>query len=71
MHEQEVSTGKTFIVRCSPEKFEHAAWLSAIHSEVLSVNEKDYSLHIFPLPEMLKGQLDKLGASVSRYPSRS
>jgi hypothetical protein len=67
--EQQFPKKNSFVIQCSPENFEHAAWLSAVYSEVLSVNEQTHSLRISPLPDMLKGQFEKLGASVSTSPS--
>jgi hypothetical protein len=55
---------KSYIVQCPAETFDHAAWLSAVHSEVLSINEENHSLLIFPMTEMLLGQFEKLGAFV-------
>lgn len=63
--EQEALRAKSFIVQCSPATFDHAAWLSAVYSEVISVNEERHRLRIFPLSELLKGQFEKLGASVA------
>ncbi len=55
---------KSYIVQCPPDTFDHAAWLSAVHSEVLSVNEDTHSLLIFPMSELLRGQFEKIGAFV-------
>lgn len=58
---------KPYIVQCSQDNFEQAAWLSAVFSEVLSVNEQNRRLEIFPLSDLLRGQLEKLGASVTKF----
>jgi hypothetical protein len=57
---------KSWLVQCSPDNFEHVAWLSAVFSEVLFVNEQGHSLLIFPLNDHLKGQIERLGAAVTR-----
>ena len=66
--EQEVLRAKSYIVQASPDTFDHAAWLSAIHSEVISVNEETQRLRIFPITDCLRRQFEKLGASVSHFP---
>jgi hypothetical protein len=63
--EQKAPGTQSYIVQCSPDKFEHASWLSAVFSEVLSVNEDSCRLHIAPLSDLLRGQLDKLGARIT------
>lgn len=55
---------QSFIVQCSADTFDHAAWLSAVHSRVLSVNEAEHRLSIFPMTELLRGQFERLGAVV-------
>jgi hypothetical protein len=64
--EHEIPKTKSYVVQCSADNFEHAAWLSAVYSEVLSVNEQAHRLHIFPVTDLLMGQFEKMGASVSK-----
>jgi hypothetical protein len=59
----------SFIVQCSADTFDHAAWLAAIFSEVLAINEENHRLRIFPLTDMLRGQFEKLGAIVTSSPA--
>lgn len=66
LSEQEALRAKSYIVQATPDTFDHAAWLSAVYSEVICVNEEAHRLRIFPLTELLKGQFEKLGASVIR-----
>ena len=66
--EQETLRAKSYIVQASPDTFDHAAWLSAIHSEVLCVNEENQRLRIFPISDLLRRQFEKLGASVTHSP---
>ena len=66
--EQEILRAKSYIVQASPDTFDHAAWLSAIHSEVICVNEESQRLRIFPMCDLLRRQFEKLGASVTHYP---
>ena len=54
----------SFFVQCSPVTFDHAAWLSAVHSEVISVDDDAHSLTISPMTDLLRGQFDKLGVDV-------
>lgn len=56
---------RSFLIQCSSRTFDHAAWLSAVHSEILCVNEEGHSLRIFPMTELLRTQFEKLGASVA------
>jgi hypothetical protein len=56
---------KSWLVQCTADSFEHAAYLAAVFSEVLSVNEQGFSLQIASLSDRLKGQLDKIGVNVS------
>ncbi|HYD17207.1 MAG TPA: hypothetical protein VEF76_01850 [Patescibacteria group bacterium] len=60
------SQNKFWTVQCSAETFEHAAYLSAVFSEVISVNDQAHRLQIGSLPELLKGQFEKLGAAISK-----
>lgn len=62
----DVAGMKSWIVQCSADNFEHAAYLSAVFSEVISVNDKAHSLQISSLTDALKGQFEKLGAAVSK-----
>lgn len=55
---------QSFIVQCSADVFDHAAWLSAVHSEIISIDEEEHRLNIYPMSEMLRGQFEKLGAVV-------
>ena len=66
--EQEVLRAKSYIVQASPDTFDHAAWLSAIHSEVICVNEDAQRLRIFPITDLLRRQFEKLGASITHSP---
>lgn len=66
--EQDVLRSKSYIVQASPGTFDHAAWLSAIYSEVICVNEENQRLRIFPLTDLLRGQFEKLGAMVTLSP---
>jgi hypothetical protein len=54
----------SFLVQCSADTFDHAAWLSAVHSQVISVNEDEHRLSIYPMTELLRGQFERLGAVV-------
>lgn len=56
---------KSWLVQCSADNFEHAAYLSAVFSEVLAVNEPAHSLHVSTMTDPLRVQLSKLGANVS------
>ncbi|TAL35914.1 MAG: hypothetical protein EPN97_06835 [Alphaproteobacteria bacterium] len=69
LSEQEALRAKSYIVQASKDTFDHVAWLSAVYSEVISVNEEAHRLRIFPLTDILKGQFEKLGASVMRSAS--
>jgi len=62
----DVAGMKSWIIQCSADNFEHAAYLSAVFSEVISVNDQAHRLQISSLTEMLKGQFEKLGAAVSK-----
>jgi hypothetical protein len=64
--ELEALRSKSYIVQCSPLNFDHAAWLSAVYSEVISVNEENHRLRIFPMTDMLRSQFERLGASVTK-----
>jgi hypothetical protein len=55
---------QSYLVQCAPDTFDHAIWLSAVHSEVLFVSEEQCRLCIFPMTELLRGQFEKLGAVV-------
>lgn len=63
--EQDSLQAESYVIECSPQTFDHAAWLSAIHSEVLSVSEEDSRLSISPVSDLLRGEFEKLGASVT------
>lgn len=63
--EQDILRAKSYVVQASPDTFDHAAWLSAIHSEVICVNEESQRLRIFPITDMLRRQFERLGASVT------
>lgn len=58
---------KSWLVQCSADNFEHVAYLSAVFSEVLSVNEQGFSLRISSLTDALRGRIEKLGAAVTRF----
>lgn len=58
---------KSWLVQCSADNFEHAAYLSAVFSEVLAVNEQGHSLYISKLPDRLRGQYEKLGAAITSF----
>lgn len=58
---------KSWLVQCSADNFEHAAYLSAVFSEVLSINEPAFRLHIGTLNDRLRGQFEKLGADVTHF----
>ena len=51
----DVSGMNSWVIQCSADNFEHAAYLSAVFSEVISVNDKAHRLQISSLTEMLKG----------------
>ncbi|MDE1153651.1 MAG: hypothetical protein PW788_14040 [Micavibrio sp.] len=56
--------GKAYIVQCAPETFEHATYLSAIFSEVLSFSEQNHRLRLSAMGDVLRSQFEKLGANV-------
>lgn len=58
---------KSWLVQCSADNFEHVAWLTAVFSDVISVNEQGHSLQISSLNDRLQGQIEKLGAAVTRF----
>ena len=63
--EQEDLQADSYIVEASADTFDHAAWLSAVYSEVICVSDEDHSLRISPVSDLLRGELKKLGASVT------
>ncbi len=63
--EQESLQSEFYIVECPADTFDHAAWLSAVHSEVICVSDENHRLRINPVSDMLRGEFRKLGASVT------
>ena len=58
---------KSWLVQCSVDNFEHAAYLSAVFSEVLAVNEQALNLQVSSMNDRLRGQFERLGAAVSHH----
>lgn len=54
----------TYIIQCSADNFEQAAYLSAVFSDVLCVNEQNHRLQISQVTDLLRKQFEKLGASI-------
>lgn len=65
--QREPNSDKSYIVQCSAETFEHATYLSAVHSDVLSFNEQKHSLRLRRVSPLLRTQFEKLGAEVMPY----
>jgi len=61
----------TYIIECSADNFEQAAYLSAVFSDVICVNEQAHRLRIGTVTDLLRRQFDKLGATIrERLPVR-
>jgi hypothetical protein len=60
----------TYIIQCSADNFEQAAYLSAVFSDVISVNDQSYRLQISKVTDSLRKQFEKLGASIKEAAGR-
>ncbi|MBI1216208.1 MAG: hypothetical protein GC185_10385 [Alphaproteobacteria bacterium] len=61
---QENDGEKGYIIQCSADNFEQAAYLSAVFSDVICVNEQSHRLRISTVTDLLRKQFEKLGASI-------
>lgn len=65
MDVKEQGKGKTtYIIQCSADNFEQAAYLSAVFSDVIFVNEQNHRLQISQVTDVLRKQFEKLGATI-------